>query len=549
MIGTTPVLELTAEPAGKSTHKIVVKFGGDVVCVDTVNLSRDRNREKFSDTLTEKFPGIDREQLSAELLKLSAAKTAQSPSAEQLQEVDVCWVVRPELFHTPYVSGIVIPATFDSGGKLGSRWRLYLQWGTGKREVIDLPDRIVLPDKSVLFFQPDPGEPPESEPPRWSARSREEWLTGTGTPDPGKIFRRLCQQVAYYLDFPHETAPGTAATIALWVILTYVFPAWDSVPYLSIGGPAGSGKTRVLDVIERLVFRPICTSNMTAACLFRSLHARGGTLLYDEAEQLRQSTPEAGEKLSVLLAGYKKGGTATRLEPVGDSFRPTQFQVYGPKVLACIAGLPPTLASRCIPVLMFRSGADSEKPKRRLDEDPTRWEDLRADLHALALGYGSEWARLSNRRDVVPKKIGGRNAELWQPILAIGGWLQDRGAVNLLTLLQKHALASVESTRDDAIPEADELLLELLADAVRVNPQSLPTPGEMLKSAKEKDETTFKLWSAAGVSRRLKSYGIPTPKKSNGVRRYQGVTVATMQRIGERYGIDLRTIEGADTPP
>ena len=32
------------------------------------------------------------------------------------------------------------------------------------------------------------------------------------------------------------------------------------------------------------------------------------------------------------------------------------FDVYGPKALACIAGLPPALASRCIPVTMFSRG-------------------------------------------------------------------------------------------------------------------------------------------------------------------------------------------------
>ena len=59
----------------------------------------------------------------------------------------------------------------------------------------------------------------------------------------------------------------------------------------------------------------------------------------------------------MLLAGYKKGGRAIRLEKVGDGFQTVSFEVFGPKCLACINGLPPALASRSIVVPMFRAEA------------------------------------------------------------------------------------------------------------------------------------------------------------------------------------------------
>src|SRR5262249_8067223 len=157
-------------------------------------------------------------------------------------------------------------------------------------------------------------------------------------------------------DLPADTAAGTTATVALWVVLTYCYQAWPAVPYLFVGGPIGSGKSRLFEILIRLVFRALASSNLTGPALFRTLHDRGGTLVYDEAERLRQAT-DAGQQelLSMLLAGYKRGGQATRLEPIGDSFRSVAFDVYGPKALACVAGLPPALASRCIPVTMFRA--------------------------------------------------------------------------------------------------------------------------------------------------------------------------------------------------
>lgn len=214
-----------------------------------------------------------------------------------------------------------------------------------------------------------------------------------------------------------------------------------------------------------------------------------------------------------------------------------QFCVFGPKVLAGIAGLPPTLASRCIPITMFRSPAESPKPSHRIDADPGEWQAVRDGLHVLALEHGPERVRLATRADVVPAGIAGRNYELWRPLLALAVWLQEHGADGLLKLVQDHALASVAAARDDAVPEADEVLLEQLASVVKECRS--PTPGELLSAAKARDEVTFRLWQPAGVSRRLKAYGIETPKKSNGERRYRDVAPELLRRIGDRYGIDL----------
>jgi hypothetical protein len=359
------------------------------------------------------------------------------------------------------------------------------------------------------------------------------------------VFRRVCERVAYYLDFPAESAAGTTATLALWTTLSYAYPCWPAVPYLSVGGPAASGKTRLLDVLCRVAFRPLASSNMTAPTLFRTLHAAGGTLLVDEAERLRSaSDPGVAELNSVLLSGYRQGACATRLEPTGDTYRPVQFNVFGPKALACIATLPPTLAGRCVPVSMLRSAADSPKPARRIDADPAGWRGLRDDLHVLALEHGAGWVRLADRDDVVPAGIAGRNYELWQPLLALAAWLQDDGASGLLRLVQDHAALTVGTARDDAIPEADEILLEELAAAVRRG--DAPTSADLLRHAQSRDEVTFRLWSPKGVTSRLKSYGIPCPRKVGGERRYGDVTPDALRRIGERYGIELGVASDAD---
>jgi hypothetical protein len=300
----------------------------------------------------------------------------------------------------------------------------------------------------------------------------------------------------------------------------------------------GSGKSRLFEILLRLVFRGLASSNMTAPALFRTLHNQGGTLLLDEAERLRQTQqPDVGEILSMLLAGYKRGGQATRLEPLGDrGFKTVSYDVYGPKALACIAGLPPALASRCIAVPMFRAAPKSEKPRRRIDADPGAWQGVRDDLHALAIEHGPAWLDLAARIDVCPA-MSGRDFELWQPLLALASWIESHGARGLRGLVQEHALATIDRGRDEAVPDADETLLGILADAVRIGER--PTPHEILGKALEAEPVVFKLWHPRTVTARLKSYGIPTPKKVGSRREFRDVTPEALRRIQASYGIDL----------
>src|SRR5262249_11486299 len=76
-----------------------------------------------------------------------------------------------------------------------------------------------------------------------------------------------------------------------------------------------------------------------------------------------------------------------------------------------------------------------------------------------------------------------------------------------------------------------------------------PTPGELLTRAQERDSRTFDKWIGQTISRRLKAYGIPTPKKSHGERRYRDVTLDQLRRIQDHYGIDLSIPRRENHPP
>jgi hypothetical protein len=350
----------------------------------------------------------------------------------------------------------------------------------------------------------------------------------------------LIEGFAKYLDLPSETAAGTVAMLACWSLLSYVFPVFDAVPYIAVGGPAGSGKSRVFELLAQVVLRPLSTSNLSSPALFRSMDAFGGIPLLDEAERLKDSrSPEVADLLTSLYSGYKRGGCATRCEKGGDGqFTLRHFNVYSPKAFAAINELPPTLATRCLAVPMFRSPPGSPKPKLRVEQDAQRWQVLRDALHTLAMEHGSEWLDLPTRQDVVPQ-MSGRNFELWQPLLSIAAWLEGHGARGFLDLLRRHALLLIESSREAATPPDDEALLRALARAVGSG--IAPTAGELLATVQEGEPSLFGKWSARAVAAHLGRYGLRS-RKSNG-RQVFDPGAADLLRVQQAYGIDL------DLPP
>ncbi|MBA7527940.1 hypothetical protein ES705_20122 [subsurface metagenome] len=541
------VLQFEHVPVGNNGKiNLTVKLDNNTLVIDKLDILSASVRDKFAKKLCKDRPGIDCELVNEQLLSIAGEVQKQQSmelaDEESSGELDVSHIVRPERFITPQVSGLTVATLVLCGGKPASRWRVYLQWTSNTREVRDLSDSIDLPNKTKLWIHPIPGQVSIKTVPAWSESARKAWLAGEDSPDPAEIFKKLCKCIAYFVDFPEQHGPGATSTLALWVMLTYVYPAWSAVPYLYLGGPAGSGKTRVFEVLSRLVFRPLQSSNMTGAALFRTLHGNGGTLIYDEAERLKQNTPDVGEINSMLLAGYKRGGRATRLEPVGDTFKTVEFDVFGPKALACIKGLPVALGSRCISIYMFRAGKDSLIPRRRIDNHSSRWQTLRDDLHALALNYGPDFLSLAGQHDVCPN-MSGRNFELWQPLLALAGWIEECGAVGLLKLMQDHAIGHIESGQDEQTPDCDEALLRSLAKLLESG--SSPIAKDVLEEAKTEESRMFDSWSAKGAANALKRYSIKT-KKTVGRRTYRHVTLDDLKHVQAVYGMDLGLTETND---
>jgi hypothetical protein len=549
----SPSLSLDVQPAGRGTIATVTARAadGEAVACERLDLARKASRQKFIASLCDRVEEVDADTLDQRLVAAAADLAAPPPPAAAAAgsaELGDGRVVRPERFILPTVSGLAVPRQILRDGEPSTDWLLLLRWQDGKREAVPLPD-VLSVDGEQVFIYPRPPLPPPGMSPGWAAADRQAWVEGEPATEPDELCRLLMESFGKYLDLPKESAAGILAMLTCWSLLSYVFPPFDAVPYISVGGPAGSGKSRVFELLAQMVFRPLSTSNLSNPALFRSMHSFGGVALLDEAERLRESrSPEVAELLSSLLAGYKRGGCATRCEAAGDGqFIMRHFQVFGPKAVASINEPPTALASRCIPLPMFRSPKGSQKPRLRVEGDAKRWRMLRHAMHGIAMEHGSEWLDLPSRQDVVPE-MSGRNFELWQPLLSLAAWFEDRGAAGLLSVLQEHALRCIESSREAATPPDDEVLLLALAQAVRSLHR--PTAGELLAVAQQQEPSLFAKWSARAVSAHLARYGIRS-RKTDGRHVFDPAT-ADLLRVQESYGIDLDLadmIDPEEPPP
>lgn len=214
--------------------------------------------------------------------------------------------------------------------------------------------------------------------------------------------------------------------LTLWAAHTHLVVETYTTPRLILDSAMpGSGKTTVLEHLQRLCVRPIQMASVSSpSMLARILDAEMRTMLIDEADRsLSDDKPEIRELLAILNSGYKRGGTRPVLVPAkGGAWDVAEMPTYSPVAMAGNSPkLPEDTKSRSIRVLLM--------PDIDGTAEESDWELY--DLDARDLGESlASWAD-SVRDDVranrpeMPESVRGRARERWAPLkrvaVAAGG--------------------------------------------------------------------------------------------------------------------------------
>jgi hypothetical protein len=239
----------------------------------------------------------------------------------------------------------------------------------------------------------------------------------TDQPDGAEILDRVLAFFRRFVAFPDEHC---LTAVALWTAHTHVVKSFYVSPRLVLdSAEPGSGKTRVLEILNLLCRMPEMTIMASTAALFRMIAEHPITLLFDEIDAI--FSPKAAgnsEDLRALLnAGYKRSATIPRCVGDAKSMKVVRFEVYSPVALAGIAGnMPSTITTRAVTIHMRRRApGETVEPFRERYAEP----ESKPIKAALAAWLQSESAALYLAEPKMPDGVNDRPAEVWEALLAI----------------------------------------------------------------------------------------------------------------------------------
>jgi hypothetical protein len=143
----------------------------------------------------------------------------------------------------------------------------------------------------------------------------------------------LLADIQAYLRRYVDLSPVFEAICAHYALLSWVYDAFNELPYLRFRGDYGTGKTRALLALGSICYKPFFASGAsTVSPIFHVLDAFQGTLILDEAD-FRFTDATAG--LTKILNNGTVAGLPV-LRTMTNRHReldPKAFRVFGPKLV------------------------------------------------------------------------------------------------------------------------------------------------------------------------------------------------------------------------
>jgi hypothetical protein len=233
------------------------------------------------------------------------------------------------------------------------------------------------------------------------------------------MFADLSKVFGRYIWHPDESM---REIMALTTMETYVFMEFDQVGYPTTAGTKRVGKTKLLEILEQLAFNAMMGADFSDAYTFRKLELDQATLLVDEADELastKQGDAAKSNAIKLFRAGYKRSGKVGRCD---EENRPTEFYVYGVKILASVATFEDALGDRIIWLNPERKPPNVEVERLISRKTKQEFQILRNKLYTWALSNATAVYDAYVNLEIPTEyyaDIHDRDEEIWAGLLAI----------------------------------------------------------------------------------------------------------------------------------
>ena len=144
---------------------------------------------------------------------------------------------------------------------------------------------------------------------------------------------RLLDDIRSYIRRYVSLSDQALSLATAYILLSWVYDAFNELPYLRFRGDYGTGKTRALLVVGSLCYKSFFASGAsTVSPIFHTLDTFKGTLIFDEADF--RFTDEKAELVKILNNGNSKGFPVLRTQVTPKKeFDPRAFTIFGPKIV------------------------------------------------------------------------------------------------------------------------------------------------------------------------------------------------------------------------
>lgn len=342
-----------------------------------------------------------------------------------------------------------------------------------------------------------------------------------------EVVSRIREFVTRYTVLPDTHAE---LIVALWVLHTYAINAATFTPYLHITGPTKQcGKSRLLEVLEVLVYEPWLTSGASKSAVMRMLAARQPTLLFDEIDT--SLSDENKDMLNVLNSGYQRGkpcSISVRTSEGGD-WTAKDFDVFGPKAFSGIDELPHTVADRSIAIAMSRRQKDQKIDRFRAKQIKAEAGDIRQMIQAAI--SPEVLVTLADAAPQMPEELSDRGQDVLEPLIAIA---------DVFGCGAEARLAAVALTRKDEDDEGD-LNIQLLRDLRDIMDRDFVKSELLVLTLNAMNHRPWPTVSSGRpltehkLGRMLKAYKITSTRPQSKGNTARGYLRADVERAAKRY--------------
>jgi hypothetical protein len=339
-----------------------------------------------------------------------------------------------------------------------------------------------------------------------------------------------------------DVTPLFEKIASYYVLFSWVYDAFNELPYLRLRGDPGSGKTRFLLTVGSLCYKPIFASGAsTVSPLFRILDAFRGTLIVDEGD-FRMSD-ERAEIVKILNNGNARGFPVLRSEATQQrEFDPRAYHVFGPKIVATRGHFQDrALESRCL---------TEEMGQNRLREDipinlPASHKEEALRLRNQLLLF--RFRNLNRRRaaeELVDRAIEPRLNQIFVPLLSV---IQDpKARQDLKELARQYNREMIADRGLEAEGQVLEIIRDMLASPfeTRISVKDV-TSWFVARHGEDYEKKVTGKWIGSILRRRLR---IRTERRG-GVFVIPETEATKIEQLFERYGVGSAGEDIASIPP